>query len=205
MKEELYSLKENATQVMEAKENFKKQRAFFNMKVEEKRAELNLEGKREIPCDYYDDAKVLNLVFPEAHETVTAIKEQHPKYGNRRIKELAIKELQGQSLKLVPVDMDAFFDDYFLYESCGFFKLLEQEEAIEVLEGETIDSTRAVFEEVQGAAIKVGTSITNVVKPYGEVAKLQFEEASKAAKHAVNKGSKKLMRILTDIQKRTEE
>ena len=206
MKEELNVLRETAIQTVKAREEFEKNREFFNMKVEEKIVELNMEVKRDFLdyCDYYEDAKVLNIILPIVPELISKIREEHPKYGNKRIKELVIKQLQEDST-IIPADMNEFFDYYFIYESCGFFKLLEQDLKLNNLKDETIESTKAIFNEAQDTVIKVGTSITGIVKPYGEVAKSQLGEAEKATKKVINKGSKKLMRLLKNIEEKTEQ
>ena len=57
MKQELKSLKDSAIQVANEKENFKKQKKFFNMKVEEQKELLDKSNKIKIENAQMIDAK----------------------------------------------------------------------------------------------------------------------------------------------------
>lgn len=206
MKEELKVLKDSTLQILKAKENLKKQTTFFNMKVEEKVNEKNIDEVFNDNNNSYDAAKALNECLPNIHLIVSKLRNQHPKYGNKRIKELALNEFIAEDIFFAELNEEAelLLDNYFLYEDCGFFKLREQELSIEALLSETKCATEAIITESKQTAVKVGTSIKNVVKPYGDVAKSQLNDAGITAKKVVNKGSKKLIHVLKKIENKTE-
>lgn len=204
MKEELNTLKNSVQQIAKGCESFKKQRNFFNMKVEEKL--LETETKEVILAeDSYEAAKILNENFSSIHMLVTHIKKEHPKYGNRRIKDLVMKEIHEASF--IPEDLkdkiELAVDNYFIYESCGFFKLLKQERELEALGNEALDATETIFDESKAAAVKAGKAAIDIVKPYGEVAKSQLNDAGEATKKAINKGSQKLKKFFESLEEKT--
>lgn len=206
MKEELKSLKDSAIQVASEKENLKKQKKFFNMKVEEQIELLGVEEIFNYNNDSYDAASLLMVHFSDIDELISKIKEQHSKYGNKKIKELVL-----ETLKTMNYDIDYMgkvIDNYFMYQECGFNKVqtMEQniEQNIELLQEEVKTTSTVIINETKETAKKVGTSIVNVAKPYGEVAKGQFNDAKVAATGLVNKGAKKLIKILQDVEKKTK-
>ena len=201
MKEQLQSLKESAIQIATEKESLKKQKEFFNMKVEEQKEMLGIEEIFNYNEDSYEAASLLVFECANVVELISKIKKEHPKYGNKRIKELVLTALEA--LEYDVTFMGKVVDNYFLYEECGYYKVQTIEQSIEALEEEAKATTGVIFDETKEAAKKVGTSIANVAKPYGEVAKSQFGEAKTAAKGLLNKGSKKLMKILEDVETKT--
>lgn len=207
MKEELNTLKNSVQQIVKGCERFKKQREFFNMKVEEKLLET---GTKEVIIaeDSYDAAKTVCVDCNGLHKKITKIREEHPKYGNRRIKDLVIAEITSDHAENLYKSQTNFLeeiiDNYFLYESCGFFKLLKLENELETLGNEVTNATDAILDESKQAAKKVGSTFVNVVKPYGEVAKSQLNDAGVAAKKAVNKGSQKLKKFFEGIEEKTK-
>lgn len=209
MKEELKALKESAVQIIREKEDLKKQINFFNMKVAEKNELLGIEEIFNGKEDSYVAAGILNFLFPQIRDIVTSVKNEHPKYGEKRIKDITVAALneiivETDYLTSFKDQTDVIVDNYFLYANCGYFKLAEQELKIEGLEEGAKVSTDAILNQSKEAAIKAGASIANVVKPYGEVAKSQFEEAKVVAKSAINKGSKKLIKLLKNIEDKTK-
>lgn len=202
MKEELKLLKDNTTEVIKLQKEFNEQRKFFNMKVKETNEKLNIEEIFDYEEDSYDAAKTLIDLFPDLHNIITILRKQHPRFGNKKIANLILKEHNT----LISSDVDKnTFDRYFLYEGCGFFKVLEIEQELQILKEQTFDIVRDVTSESKDKVTKVGKNILEVLKPYGEVAKGQFIEAKKKTKTAVNKGSKKLIKVLTDVENKTEE
>ena len=205
MKEELKTLKDSAKQIVEACQTLQRKKSFFNMKVEEKKEETGMEELIQMDSSY-EAAKVLNENFSSIHTLVNIIREEHPKYGNRRIKDLVMKKIHESSF--IPEDfedkIELVVDNYFLYESCGFFKLLEQEKELELLGNEAKEATDAILNESKEGVKKVGTSFVNIVKPYGEVAKSQLNDAGELAKKAVNKGSKQLIKFFENIEEKTK-
>ena len=206
MKEELKTLKGSTLQILKAKENLNKQQVFFNMKVEEQVNEKSIDEVFNDNNNSYEAAKELNDCLPILHTTISKLRNEYPKYGNKRIKGLALDELTSNDdlFAQCKSDTELLLDNYFLYEGCGFFKLREQELAIEALLDETKVATDAIIYESKQAVIKVGNSVKNVVKPYGDVAKSQLNNAGIATKKAVNKGSKQLIKLFQKIEKKTE-
>lgn len=205
MKEELINLKGTATQLVKEKKEFNKQRLFFNMKVEEKKEESNIEELfllNDIE-DSYEAAKLLNCNFPQIANIVATIKEQHPKYGIKRIKEETLKELDQQQNTFYY--MDKIVDNYILYDDCGFSKVKVYEDNILKLTKEVKDSTNEILDESIDTTKKTGETIVNVVKPYGEIAKSQLGDAKETTKKVVNEGTKKLIKVLEKVQNKTEE
>ena len=210
MKEELKTLNESVESVMLAKQLFSKHKMFFNMKVEEQKEKLNIQEVYYTNNDSYSAAIVLTYYYPEITGIVSAIREEHPKYGTKKIKELVVKELYARRNGSLHED-DAnniyplIVDNYFLYDDCGFFKLQDYELAIKDLEKETKEASSAVLNESKKAVKKAGNTIVDIVKPYGEVAKSQLDDAGNVAKKAINKGSKKLVKFFENIEKKTSK
>lgn len=205
MKEELKALKDSTEQIVKACQTLQRKKTFFNMKVEEKKEETGIIEIIEMDCSY-ESAKALNENFSSIHMLVTHIRKEHPKYGNRRIKDLVMKEIHEASF--IPEELEdkieLAVDNYFLYESCGFFSLLEQEKELDALGAEAKDRADAILDESKAAAIKVGNAALNIVKPYGEVAKSQLNDAGEATKKAINKGSQKLKKFFESIEEKTK-
>ena len=202
MKEELKSLKDSAIMIADEKDNLKKQTKFFNMKVQEQKEDLGIEEVFNYDNNSYEAAKLLMVHFSEIDELITKVKQQHPKYGDKRIKDLVL-----ETLKQFNYDIDYMgkvIDNYYIYKNCGFNKVQAIEENIVVLEKEAKETSTILLDETKETAKKVGTSIVNVAKPYGEVAKGQFNDAKVAATGLVNKGAKKLIKILQDVEKKTK-
>ena len=83
-------------------------------------------------------------------------------------------------------------------------KLLERKESLSKLEETAKGTTDVVLNQSKEAAKKLGNDVANIVKPYGEVAKGQFNEAKVVGKDLINKGSKKLIKILEDLENKTK-
>ena len=210
MKEELKQLKDVAIQIVKENDEFMKQKNFFNMKVEEKKLELNMEELfNEENEDSFEAAEILNFLFPQIHTIVSSVREGHPKYGEKRVKEIAVvalKEFMSLNEYMLSFydQIDVVVDNYFLYESCGYFKLLERKESLSKLEESAKGTTDVVLNQSKEAAKKFGNDVANIVKPYGEVAKGQFNEAKVVGKNLINKGSKKLIKNLEDLENKTK-
>ena len=210
MKEELKQLKDVAVQIVKETDEFRKQKNCFNMKVEEKKLELNMEELfNEENEDSFEAAEILNFLFPQIHTIVSSVREGHPKYGEKRVKEIAVvalKEFMSLNEYMLSFydQIDVVVDNYFLYESCGYFKLLERKESLSKLEESAKGTTDVVLNQSKEAAKKFGNDVANIVKPYGEVAKGQFNEAKVVGKDLINKGSKKLIKILEDLENKTK-
>lgn len=210
MKEELKDLKNIAVEIVKENDELKKQTNFFNMKVEEKKAELNIvEIFNEENEDSFEAAEMLNFLFPQIQKIVSSVRENHPKYGEKRVKEITVVALKEfMSLNEFMLDfydqIDVIVDNYFLYENCGYFKLLERKANLNNLEEDARAKTNVVLKQTKETAINVGNKAMDVVKPYGEIAKSQFSEAKVATKDLINKGSKKLIKFLQDLEDKTK-
>lgn len=210
MKEELKELKDVAVKIVKETDEFRKQKNFFNMKVEEKKLESNIEEIfNEENEDSFEAAEILNYLFPQIQTIVSAVREGHPKYGEKRVKGItvvALKEFMSLNEYMLSFydQIDVVVDNYFLYESCGYFKLLERKESLSKLEETAKGTTDVVLNQSKEAAKKLGNDVANIVKPYGEVAKSQFSDAKVATKDLINKGSKKLIKILENLEDKTK-
>lgn len=217
MKEQLKALKNCTVEIVKEKAELKNQIEFFNMKVVEQKQQLNIE---EIflteENDSYEAAKILVLeihnTFPNFNETLTEIRNLNPNCELKKIKELLIQKQIGnnnnfanllkkfKSASPEEVYMNNLLDNYFLYENCGFDKVQEQEEKIDNLAKEAGVSTEEILGETKAVAKKVGTTIANIAKPYGEVAKSQLGDAKVKATGLAIQGAKKLIKILEDSE-----
>ena len=209
MKEELFTLKDSAFKIAKANESLKKQKMFFNMKVEEQKEKENIEefyNKEEygIYEDSFEAANMLNELFPQIRDIVAKMRKEHPKYGIKRIKELTLTALTYDEPLLEDSEATNIIDNYFLYEECGFFKLKAQQEELIKLGKEAKETTETIIDQSKQATVKFGTSVANIVKPYGEIAKEQFGDAKEEAKNLINKGSKKLRKILEKVEDKTK-
>ena len=207
MKEELNTLKDSMQQIAKAYQYFQKQREFFNMKVEEKLEET---GTKEVILseDSYDSAKVVCVECSQLNAKIKDIRNEHPKYGNKRIRELVIDEILPEHAEQLyspsRKSLEEIIDIYFLYESCGFFKLYKKELEIINLEKEVRNAADNILDESKDSVKKIGASFINIVKPYGEVAKSQLNDAGDLTKKAVNKGSRQLIKFFENIEEKTK-
>lgn len=206
MKDELITLKNDINEYLKRKEIFKKQKMFFNMKVEEKQQEL---GEKKIVDKYYDpyyDAKFFEMHCPEAFEIVDSLRKKFPKYGQKRIKEMLVKELK------IEYEDDFFYqlveevaEEYFIYESCGYKKVKKLEEELNELETKVNESAMTVLEQPKQALKTVGTTAKSIVRPYKEVAKGQLKGLKNTSKRVIHKNVKTLRKKLKKIEERTKE
>ena len=208
MKEELKALKDSTIKIAGAKEHIRKQTLFFNMKVEEQKEVTNVKELFNANDNSYEAARILNDTFPELYTISTNIRNDHPKYGDKRIKTLLeseltnimiIDELPEECFEMIP----EIIDNYLLYEACGYFNLRNKEVEMELMEQDALTGAKTILDESKQAAIKAKDGIVNIIKPYGEVAKGQLNDASKFTKEVLNKGSKKLIKILEKIENKT--
>ncbi len=81
MKEQLNSLKDTAILLAKEQENFKKQKNFFNMKVEEKKNEDNFIEVVNVNNDSYEAALYIHTEFPQISLSVNKLKEEHPTFN----------------------------------------------------------------------------------------------------------------------------
>lgn len=212
MKEELLQLKKDTTEYLQQKTKFQKQRTFFNMKVEEKELERNIEPDSNTDNDAYDKANCLFLCFPNIHDLATKVKEQNPQFSDKRIKNLVIAVL----LEEFSNDEDYYYrfanekfvvdlvEHYYLYEECGYHKIRSQENQLRNLETKLYKSRLIILDQPKQALTKISATAVGIVKPYGEVAKTQLNDAKITTKSLVNKGSKKLIKVLENIVSKTE-
>lgn len=207
MKEQLISLKDNAILIAKEQENLKKQKKFFNMKVEEQKITSNIIEVVNVNNNSYEAALYIYTEFPQISSITNKLKEEHPKYGIKRIKELATNELMDV-LKIQEQDkacLAMIVENYLMYESCGFFKVKELDDKITELEGNVKSSANEIFDESKDKAIRFGKTIGNTVKPYTEIAKSQLTEVGISAKATINEGSKKLIKVLEKLEKKTRK
>lgn len=87
---------------------------------------MNLEEIYNKNNNSYEAAKLLNIFFPQIDGIILKIRTEHPKYGIKKIKELALNKLSKQLLTENRQQLEIILDNYFLYENCGFNKLQQK-------------------------------------------------------------------------------
>lgn len=208
MKEKLKELRKLNEELIEERQLFEDMKDEFSYNVE-----LNCED--ELYGDPYQMAKAFNNFNKTAILRVKDLRKAHPRYGEKRLKNEITKIFrecyqQEGAYEICPSEI---FDnnvlemvaDYLLYDSCGFFRVLDQEDKIDCLEQTIIGVEHELLDESKEAVSSIGTGAINILKPYGEVAKGQLNDAANMAKGLINKGSKKLVKILQKIEDKTNE
>lgn len=134
-------------QINKVQQYFQKQREIFNMEVEKKLQETGIK-KVILAEDNYDSAKTICVDCTELHKKITKAKNQHPEYRNNEIKYLVLNQIIESDKEEVSLSeknsIKEIIDNYFLYESCGFFQLYEIEIELNKLTKENNDK-RFVF------------------------------------------------------------
>ena len=135
MKQTLIEFKNSKVKVLKENSELKKQRRFFNLKVEERKNELNIIEIFKDSEDSYNAARLLNYLFPQIQIIVQTLRKKHYRYGEERIKQatlLALNDfMQENDFNMGLFDKTQLIvDNYFLYENCGFFKVLDLETSL---------------------------------------------------------------------------
>lgn len=196
-------IKDIKNKYITTRDNFKRNRLFFNMKVEEKLIE---DKKEELlksdNYDSYDNAKFLIEYFSEIQDICIKTKEKYPKYGNKRIQKIIMAEH-----KKIP---ESKYDDYFwgfsyesliysylLYESCGYFKVLEKEKEFKMV-------IMKIEKELKDILKEAKSSTHEIIKPYKTYIDNNIEKCKTATRKIINTKSKKLVKTFQNIADKTE-
>lgn len=94
-------------------------------------------------------------------------------------------------------DAVKLYDYYILYRACGYDQLIDKFNKIKEFENEFIDSKDEFVHCAIDSMSKLGSEISNKSDIYGELAK-------EKTKVLINKGSKKLINILSTIEEKTK-
>ena len=213
MKKELIELKELTAEFSKVKKEFDNEREMFNLAVEESDTRKKLYSYAE---DEMDDAYVMALNFVDNNQTFISeaekLKREHPRYGEKRF----ISTVVTNVLDRYGVNDDAILnvalesaEIYVMLEKAGFNSVKAKEDKLTEIAGRINDSANLVVnqtgEAIVGAGKKVVTTVGNVARPYGEIAKEQLGVAGEKAKGLVNKGSKKLVKLFEKIDEKTSK
>lgn len=209
-------MKEKLKELRKLNEELIKERQLFEDMKDEFSYNVELNSEDELYGDPYQMAKAFNNFNKTAILRVKDLRKSHPRYGEKRLKNEITKifrECYQQEGAYEIIKIEEFIDnnvlemvdDYLLYDSCGFFKVLDQEDKIDCLEQTIIGVKDELLDESKEAVSSIGTGAINILKPYGEVAKGQLNDAANMAKGLINKGSKKLVKILQKIEDKTNE
>lgn len=203
MKQELKELKKLATNFIEAKNNFEKQRDIFNLMYVY--SDFNDEQVIESP---YDFAKTFYEKYGFVVECSTALRNEHPRYGEKRFKNALIENIIINQELDYEVDYDFvnyLVDSHIAYESLGYFEVKDLEDEMNKLYEQIDKTTKNIKDKSCAAAKGVGRAVVKVMKPYGEVAKGQLNAVEGKAKDVVNKGTKKLIKVLENVADKTSD
>lgn len=203
MKDELKALKESALKIAKAKEAVANLKIEFNEKVEQVKQEEGIKEVYNEKGTAYDNAKALYDTFKDLFRIIATKKVEDPRYNKEQLKKAALNEYMAQGKseefnKFIGDMFDNVVETYFLYEKCGFKNILKKEQEIEELENSVKNNAETILDESKEAAAKLGNSILDIVKPYGNVAKEHLQST-------VNKGSKKLIKFLENVENKTNK
>ena len=211
MREELIKLKKDIIDYLKQKEYLKKQRMFFNMKVEEKKQELEEQTVIKSYLDAYFEAKLFEMQHPDIFEYIDLIKDEYPNYESERIKKLLEKKIELQfkeelgELDELDIELaETIAKEYYLYDVCGYQKVKKIEEQLNEKEHQVSISASLILNQPKKDLKKVGTTAINIVNPYKEVAKKQINDAKNISKKTVHKSVKKLRKELKKIEDKTK-
>ncbi|MBE6150293.1 MAG: hypothetical protein E7162_00540 [Firmicutes bacterium] len=209
MKQELKDLKELTSKFIEVRDDFEKKKEAFDLcalfanSVDAPFLELE-EVEVETP---YDLANIFYEKFGFVVSYATALKEEHPRYGEKRFKNTLIETVissQGWDYEEDYDKANYVVETHLAYDALGYAEVNALEnELVEVAE-KINTTTGAVAEQTVNAVKGAGRAVANVFRPYGEVAKGQLEVAGRKAKGAVNKGAKQLIKALESLADKTE-
>lgn len=202
MKEELIQLRDLTNEYAEAKKAFETRKATFNEDTKETMVILSrtvTAANYDTVCQFYDEYTKLN-------EYAQKLKKEHPRYGEKRVKATllemfkATEEYQDRSLCA-----EQIVDAYLKFDQCGFYevKTLEQKaNSIGLQLAEKVDTVKT--DKIDTAMESINKAV-ETVKPYGEQAKKQLNVFGNIAKDTLNKGAKRLIKILEESDDKKDE
>lgn len=207
MKKEFTELKGNVKLLANALEEYNNAKDEFNLNLDL----VNVDGLTnyydEACQNGYDIAKNFFILNGDVLEAATAIKKEHPRYGEPRFKATlvaAIVENREASFE----EATELANIYIALDNAGYRNVVALEEQVNELGNKVNVNSEEVLRQGKEACVKAGkgvvTAVGNFARPYGEVAKGQLTEASGKAKTLVNKGTKSLIKALGKLEEKTK-
>lgn len=208
MKKEFNELKESAKEYSVTLEELNAARAEFNAKLDITEVEVLANYYDDECTDAYDIAKNFFMINTDVAELAAGIKSEHPRYGLPRFKsELVTAVIDNRDVTFE--EAHEVVNAYLVLDNAGYANVLEKEVKVNEANAKGLASAEAVVnqgkEAVVNAGKKVATTVGNIAKPYGEVAKGQLETAGAKAKEVANKGTKKLIKLLEKFDEKTSK
>lgn len=157
MKEELKNIRTNVEEIAKIKKEFDKKRKLFNLKVEEALEESSVkEFAEETLADSYSRACVFAEYAGSLISIIEKNREEHPKYGETRLRDIATKEYLGPGSSPEKIsEVEKLLDNYFLYDSCGFNKVKVLDEKLKELTTGVTNTISSEIENVTNSACSV--------------------------------------------------
>ena len=206
MKKELNELKESVKEYSAAYEEYSVAREEFNANLEVAVVEGLTEYYDENCTDSYDIAKNFFMLNGDVLEAATNIKSEHPRYGLPRFKCTLVTAVVD-SRDITFEEANALVNAYLLLDEAGYAKVSELETKVAEIEAKGIATCDAIVTQGKDAVVsagkKVATTVGNIARPYGEVAKGQLSEAGVRVKGFANNGTKKLIKLLEKVEEKT--
>ena len=206
MKKEFKELRENVKEYCDVYEEYTNARNEFDANLTVEDVEGLAEYFDENCADAYDIAKNFYMLNADLVEAAATIKSEHPRYGLPRFKSTlltAVIDSRDSSFEEAHVAVNA----YLLLDEAGYSKVLELETRANEIETKGIANCDAIVTQGKDAVVnagkKVATTVGNIARPYGEVAKGQLTEAGVKAKELANNGTKKLIKLLEKVEEKT--
>lgn len=210
MKEELVQLKEATVELGATIKAMNEARENFNINVE-LNGEVLEDYFDDASADYYDAAKNYAMLNGDLIKFYEDLMVAHPKYGDKRRRATVVDAVlvaRGVDYEESFAEVNEAYDEYVAIRSCGYNEVRAYEVKAEELSNKIGVNTNAVVKEGRDAVVKAGktvaTSVANVARPYGEVAKGQLQEAGTQAKGLFNKGVKTLIKSLEKLEEKTK-
>lgn len=206
MKKEFNELRENVKEYSVVYEEFLNARSEFNTNLDVTEVEGLVNYYDENCTDAYDIAKNFFMLNGDVLEAAATIKSEHPRYGLPRFKSTLVTAVID-SRDTTFEEAHEVVNAYLLLDNAGYTKVSELEVKAKEIEAKGIANCDAIVtqskEAVVNAGKKVATTVGNIARPYGEVAKGQLSEAGTKAKELANSGTKKLIKLLEKVEEKT--
>ena len=206
MKQELKELRVLASDLAEAKKHFEEKKEVFEVVALFANSNPQyLELEEDVETSY-DLANIFYDKFGFVVDYAEALNAEHPRYGEKRFKNTLVEKVISEQGWDYEEDYEKAYyvvSTHMAYEALGYLEVKNAEKEMEAI-AEKINATAGVVADQTVNAVKgAGRAVANVFKPYGEVAKGQFEVVGAKTKGAVNKGANKLIKVLEKVANKT--
>lgn len=210
MKKELNELKNTSLEYQKTSEIFKEKRQEFNNLVNKNFNGEKINDYTDSECeDVYDIASCFYAENSDVFELGEKLKNKNAEpydYSN----ELLYLVVEKRDLNAIDHigSIAEIIKIYLLFDRCGYLEVYEVEKEINDLLSKITENTDTILKQSKEAVVNTGkrviTTVGNIAKPYGEVAKGQLGEAKEKAKVSINKGAKSLIKKLEKIVEETK-